>query len=579
MLKMRKIFFIVMCIVSNTTLAQLQYPGFEVIGKSYNVFGEYANVKSIGDFDLFDFSKISFKSDAYNHSIPKLVRIKDVSNHVVQTVEGSSKKEYINSLSESTGLGTDAFFFKASIDHQLDKTASNTSDYLYYTYMDINTKWKISLDTRNIDTLINYLDLQFKSDLEKMDPESLFELYGTHFIGSAYLGGRIDYSTTTQLDENVTVEETKLVIEAKYKSINGDYESVNNNAEIVNDLKISTNLIVVGGNAAYTNNINDYEQYKLWADGIYSKPVLSGFEKKSLKPIWTLTKNVSRQKELLDYFNNTILKKYPLPSFYKKDAVLDNESITQKFNINIIKFDIIQDCDSPSLLASDEAGDFQYKISIYVNGALIKTLKTPSNKVHSVWSGKPLTIDKNITFEIPLMVGSNIKVFWSLLEDDSITEDDNLGSGSETHSYPFAINDLYNKENDGYYYYQVNLTHSSTCKAQFYYQISEIHDPTAVEFGNKGWTEFENKNYKQCLYYSREALKVDNTLWYIHFNVALVYLIQENPRAFEKYKFTTTHCTKKTDLEAALKDINDYESKNGTLNNSEPIKLWLKSKI
>ena len=354
---------------------------------------------------------------------------------------------------------------------------------------------------------------------------------------------------------------------------------IENKSEMINELKTSTNLIVVGGNAAYTNNINNYEQYKSWADGIYTKPVLSGFDKKSLKPIWVLTKNELRKKELEDYFTNVVLPRYPIPTFYKKDKILDNETVTQKFNINVIKFDIIQDCDSPSVLASDEAGDFQYKISVYANGTLIKTLKTPSDKVHRVWSGNPLTIDKNITFEIPLIVGSNIKVVWSLIEDDSITEDDNLGSGSKTHSYPFAINDLYNKENEGYYYYQVNLTHSSTCKAQFYYQISEVHDKTAVEFGNQGWAEFENGNYEQCLYYSREAIKVDNTLWYIHFNVALVYLIQENPRAFEKYKFTTTHCTQKSDIEAALKDINDYEQKNGVLNNSEPIKLWLKSKI
>jgi hypothetical protein len=576
---MRKIIFIVICIVSNTALAQLQYPGFEVIGKSYNVFGEYANAKSIGDYDLFDFSKMSFKTNAYNHSVPKLVRIKDVSNHVVQTVEGSSKKEYINSLSESTGLGIDAFFFKASIDHQLDKTTTNTSDYLYYTYMDINTKWKISLDTRNIDTLISYLDLQFKSDLETMDPESLFELYGTHFIGSAYLGGRIDYSTTTQLDENVTIEETKLAIDAKYKSINGGYESDENNTEIVDDLKTSTNLIVVGGNAAYTNNINDYEKYKLWADGIYTKPVLSGFDKRSLKPIWVLTKSESRKKELKDYFTNVVLTKYPLPSFYKKDNILDNETVTQKFNVNIIRFDIIEDCDTPTILTPDEAGDFKYEISVYANGKLVKTVGTKKGYVNRIWSGNPLNIDKNIILEVPLLVKSNIKVVWSLNEDDAITEDDNLGSYSTIHNYPFAISDLYNKENEGYHYYQHNLSHSSSCKAKFYYRISEIHDKTALEFGNKGWTEFENKNYDQCLYYSREALKVDNTLWFIHFNVALVYLIQENPRAFEKYKFTTSHCTEKSYIEAALKDINDYESKNGILNNSEPIKLWLKSKI
>jgi len=568
-----------MCIISNTTLAQLQYPGFEIIGKSYNIFGEYANAKSIGDYDLFDFSKMTFKSDAYNHSLPKLVRIKDVSNHVVQTVEGSSKKEYINSLSENTGLSIDAFFFKASIDNQFTNENIISSEYLYYTYMDINTKWKISLDTRNIDTLVSYLDAQFKLDLESMNPEELFEIYGTHFIANAYLGGRIDYATSTQLTSNVSISEVKLAIDAKYKAINAGYELDVNSSNTLDKIQTSTKLNVVGGNAAYTNNINDYEQYKQWADGVYTKPVLSGFDKRSLIPIWILTENLTRQKELLDYFNNTVLKFYPLPSFFKKDKILDNEMITKKFNINVIKFDIIEDCDAGSLLAGDESGDFKYRVKIYSNDKLIKTLQTEEGKVYKVWSGNALSINENIPIEIPLNETSNIKIDWKLTEIDAYTDNESLGDNYKVHNYPFAINDLYNQENEGFYYYQVNLTHSSSCKASFYYSISEIHDNTALEFGNNGWAEFKKGNYDECLNYSREALKVDNTLWYIHFNVALVYLIEENPRAFEKYKFTASHCTGKTYIEGALKDINDYESKNGTLNNSEPIKIWLKSKI
>ena len=180
---MKNIFILFAIIGTQLIYAQNQYPGFEVIGKSYDVFGEYANSKSIGDYDLFDFSKMKTKTDTYDHKLPKYLRIKDISNHVIQTVEGSSKKEYINSLSENTGLSIDAFFFKGSINNQLTKTNTNISNYLYYTYMDINTKWKISLDTRNIDTLINYLEPQFKSDLETMDPEELFELYKNHAGG------------------------------------------------------------------------------------------------------------------------------------------------------------------------------------------------------------------------------------------------------------------------------------------------------------------------------------------------------------------------------------------------------------
>ncbi len=103
--------------------------------------------------------------------------------------------------------------------------------------------------------------------------------------------------------------------------------------------------------------------------------------------------------------------------------------------------------------------------------------------------------------------------------------------------------------------------------------------PTAEEFGNKGWEEYLSGRYDECLSYSRKALEIDNTLWYAQYNVALIYLIQENPRAFEKYTAISQFCGDVSVYIGAYNDIIEYENKNGKIKNSEPIKLLLKSKI
>jgi len=574
---MKKLTIVIILLTFNLN-AQIKFPGFNEIGKGYNVFGEFANSESVITNELFDFTKIETIKNGYGHTIPKFIRVDNISSHRTKSVEGSSMKEYISNLSTEVGLSADAYFFKASIKRQFNTTNTQTSNVFYYTYMDINTKWRVSIDIRNIDTLINFLSLQFKNDLETLSPETLFQTYGTHFIASAYFGGRIDYSSITEINTNTNTNTLKSALDAKYKIISGDFNSNNYNSELSSSSKNTTSLNVIGGNSEFTNNINNTEQYKKWAEGIKEDPVLCEFDNKSLIPIWVLTNNSVRKKELEDYFNNITLKKYPLPIFFKKDEILDNEKIYKKFNVNITGFMINNDCDEGTYLTGDEDGEFLYEIIVYINDEKVKTFQ--SKQVSKVWSGNFLNINKNTQITVPYIENANIKIQCELVEVDTYTDNELVGNEIQIHKLPFSLNDLYNfEDNENNLYWRANLYRDKGCNATLFYQITPIINNTAKDFGSKGWYEFEKGNLDGCLYYSKEALKEDNSLWFVHYNVALVYLIQGNPLAFEKYKFTTNLCTNKNTINAALKDIIDYEAKNGMLKNSERVKLFLKSKL
>ena len=564
---------------SNYLFSQTSYPGQGIIGKGYNVFGEYASNKSIERYKIFNFSKMTTEMNQFGQNTPLLISIENISDHIITTVEGSSIQEYSKQLSQNVGLGGEALFFKASIDNHLNDSYKNGEKLFYYTYMDINTKWRISLDLRNLDKVIEYLDEQFKTDLANLAPEELFELYGTHFISSAYLGGRIDYLTTSTLSKSITTNELKEAISAQYKVISGNYSMDERFKSVLTNSKTSTRLNVVGGNSEYTNNIKNSEQYQKWASGISTDPVLCGFDKKSLVPIWNLTKDVDRKKELENYFNNTILSKYPYPVFFKEDEILDSKDFTSKFDVYILGFDILGDCDHASLLESDNSGDFRYRITIKQDEKLVNEYITPENKYHAVWGGEFLAINQKTTITMPLKKNSSIDIDYKLIELDDFTDHELVGYGSKKHFFPFSEHDLYNNTYKNVKVWSQQLYHSDGCRAQLIYNISPSSNQTAIDFGSKGWEEYSAGNYDECLNYSRKALEIDNSLWFVQYNVALIYLIQENPRAFEKYKLISEYCNISDIFQAAYNDIINHEKKFGILKNSEPIKVLLKSRF
>lgn len=577
---MNKLLAIILMFIISNCIAQAQYPGQNIIGKTYNVFGEFANNKSIQRYPIFDFSKSELKKDQFGHSLPLPVYIENISDHIITTVEGTSIKEYSESLAEKAGLKGKAVFFKGSIDASANDFNTSNEELFMYTYMDINTKWRVSIDTRNIDKMILMLDDQFISDIENLSPKDLFDNYGTHFITSAYLGGRIDYITSSKLTNNLSKNEIKLAVNASYGAISGNYTNNQNSTSEINTSITKTTLNVVGGNSEYTNNISDPVQYKKWAEGIVKSPVLCGFDEKSLMPIWMLTKDIVRRSELENYFNAQLLPKYPFPAFFKNDAILDNDNFIAHYSVYFDGFEIVDDCDPSTMLYTDDTGEFEYEVAVYQNDRKIKSFSSPDNQYYSRRAGQKIELKNIVSFEFPLEPKSTIQIQYYLQENNDLLSPDVLGNKTLIHKFPFAKKQLYNSTlEDGTPCYKQNLYHSSKCEANLNYVIFPSKDPTAKEFGSKGWSEFVLGNYDQCLNYSRKALEIDNTLWFVQFNVALVYLVQNNPNAFKKYQTICNYCGEQETLKAALKDITDYESKYGGISGSEPIKLLLKSKL
>ncbi len=124
-------------------------------------------------------------------------------------------------------------------------------------------------------------------------------------------------------------------------------------------------------------------------------------------------------------------------------------------------------------------------------------------------------------------------------------------------------------------------TATSDCINELKTQVD--NEDKAKDYGSLGWKAYEKKDFENCLKYSKQAIELDNSLIWVHFNIALVYLVTGKPEATDKYINTIQMSKYNTKnqfyLKSALKDIEDYEKKYGVLKNASDIKYLLKSKI
>ncbi len=144
--------------------------------------------------------------------------------------------------------------------------------------------------------------------------EVIFERYGTHYIASAYLGGRLDYTTVTEIDESTSESEISVSVEASYAMVTAKGSTSTGNKKSSRNTKTKTELTVTGGNAEMLSSMGSESAYENWASGIRTRPVLCDFDKTSLLPIWNLCKSATRRSRLKAAFNRMCKDpKYKLP--------------------------------------------------------------------------------------------------------------------------------------------------------------------------------------------------------------------------------------------------------------------------
>lgn len=107
----------------------------------------------------------------------------------------------------------------------------------------------------------------------------------------------------------------------------------------------------------------------------------------------------------------------------------------------------------------------------------------------------------------------------------------------------------------------------------------------AVTYGNLGWTAYEEGDIEKCITYSKKALALDNSLGYVRGNLGLCYLLKNDEATATDYyidalaDFKKDSKTKRTNIEALIKDIDDALKKNPSIKGASTIKSLFQSEL
>lgn len=249
---------------------------------------------------VFSDKYILMSNPIFNHDELMKQRLLKVDSKItyVDEIESYSIDEFMQEWNVSANVNVS--WGKKKIGGSVDVEAAysggseSTASKYFHCITFNNQKFYIVLQS-DMDSYRNMLTDGFKKDLySNMEPSKLFELYGTHFITSAVMGGRINsyylYTSEEQIDFHDV--SSKVSVDVRYLAgktnvgVEGGYRSY---AESQN-VDIKNTFEVVGGGDFGMNSDEDIEKnYADWEKSLDSHASLIGIKDTgSLRAIWEL---------------------------------------------------------------------------------------------------------------------------------------------------------------------------------------------------------------------------------------------------------------------------------------------------
>lgn len=269
------------------------------LGYGYDIFGGYAQEKSIKNYCIFDIEKI--KQD---------IEFSELSYDMIEAIYGNSIEEYSKRLAMKVGLKENVFYF---YNYLLDTFPDESikKNIFFTTFMETKISSRISLKSKTLYDMRELLSDDFKEELKIKKASYIFDKYGTHFITSAYLGNRVDFISTSQLWNEENSNELLISLNEKFKEIRENKKLKVEHNEILERAETKVKLCVNSGEELIIKDFSNTKyiyQFNLIVDKQNNRQELCNFDKDSLFPIWDLADNSKRSQDLkLEYIKRISL--------------------------------------------------------------------------------------------------------------------------------------------------------------------------------------------------------------------------------------------------------------------------------
>lgn len=222
------------------------------------------------------------------------------------TIMGQTVKTYSQDLSAKLNLKSNYPLFSGSVDSEYDMTQTKKSNVYFIKSISGYPKYSEYIDITN--DFKDILDPIFEGDLNgSLSPEELFGTYGTHLVVEALMGARCTYNYTYTSTTAETTTQVKAKVDATYRFISGSgsVDDKKTATEFLSDSVFQS--VLSGGKDVDASTLDSLlKNFPAWVDSLStSTPTIYGISNiNSLIPVWKLTTNAVRAKELQDYYNS-----------------------------------------------------------------------------------------------------------------------------------------------------------------------------------------------------------------------------------------------------------------------------------
>lgn len=258
----------------------------EFLGKGYNGYEYYADPRSITS-RLFDVDDLN------------VVQVQETPSYDGTFVYGESRKEYFNALSGSIALAGNYAGFSGEVTGSFSNQVLRNTNNVFATSNVTQAYYRLTL-TDSAKLLPEVI-----TDIASLEPEALFDKYGTHYLKSIYIGARVSFTSNADITKVSKDFDMTAAIKAAYgEVVKGEASGGTVSKEDLQEVSRNRHLRVMGGDPAKASAIIDgsgqpADNYRDWSESVPDFVSIADFGKGGLVPLYELAANEERRAELL----------------------------------------------------------------------------------------------------------------------------------------------------------------------------------------------------------------------------------------------------------------------------------------
>jgi hypothetical protein len=274
-------------VVSDKKLAGVSY-----LGHGYDLItGNYADSESVKDYQILDTDKLLNAG---------LVLQMPNSQSYSTFASGESAQSYSEQLATSVGVSGSYLFFSGSVKTNFSSDSLSQTNSSFATLSYVASQYDLYIDQQHA-KLTDYLDPAFAQAINDpgVDPDWIFDRYGTHVLLSERMGGRLDYnasanSTYTEQEHDMQAD-MDASFNLMYASANVNVSTSQKTASSSYTQNSTTNIKAY---PAYGSGSLDPSAFAAWFQSMQSNPTLSDFGQDPFVPVWQLATDPVRQQQI-----------------------------------------------------------------------------------------------------------------------------------------------------------------------------------------------------------------------------------------------------------------------------------------